>query len=236
MFACAHVCICGMFFLRCEVKISVLSWSEAFLLRGCAWMCTCFCICVCMCVCMQYVCVCVHAICVCVCACVCARVRAREWASTYVVCGLVCYPFLLFLKWSTNELRACVHVHVHVYMSAYVACFVFRYEVKISVLSWSEEFLLRGYVWMCTCLRVCVYAIRVCVCVYECSCVRASELAHKLYVCLSVTLLCPFWSKVLMRWGRVCVCMCTCLRMWHILFSGMRLKFLFFREVKSFCY
>ena len=34
----------------------------------------------------------------------------------------------------------------------------------------------------------------------------------------------------------MCMCMCTCLRMWHVLFSGMRLKFLFFREVKSFCF
>ena len=30
--------------------------------------------------------------------------------------------------------------------------------------------------------------------------------------------------------------MCTCLRMWHVLFSGVRLKFLFFREVKRFCF
>ena len=28
--------------------------------------------------------------------------------------------------------------------------------------------------------------------------------------------------------------MCTCLHMWHVLFSGVRLKFLFFREVKRF--
>ena len=32
------------------------------------------------------------------------------------------------------------------------------------------------------------------------------------------------------------MCMCTCLRMWHVLFSGVRLKFLFFREVKRFCF
>ena len=30
--------------------------------------------------------------------------------------------------------------------------------------------------------------------------------------------------------------MCTCLRMRHVLFSGVRLKFLFFREVKRFCF
>ena len=41
--------------------------------------------------------------------------------------------FCPFLKRNTNALRACVRVHV--YMSAYVACFVFRCEVKISVLS-----------------------------------------------------------------------------------------------------
>ena len=115
-----------------------------------------------------------------------------------------------------------------VYMSAYVACFVFRFEVKISVLSWSEAFLLRECVWVCTCLCVCVYNV--------CVCARASERARMLYVCLSVTLFCPFWSEVLVRWGRVCGCMCTCLRMWHVLFSGVRLQFMFFREVKRFCF
>ena len=74
---------------------------------------------VCVCVCVQYV---------CVGACLCARV-----SSTYVVCVLVCYPFLPFLNRNASSLRACVRVNV--YMSAYVACFVFRCEVKISVLS-----------------------------------------------------------------------------------------------------
>ena len=76
-------------------------------------------VCVCVCVCMLYVCVCV---------CECACVRASELTHMLYVC-----LSLPFLKQSANALRACVRVHVC--MSAYVACFVFRCEVKISVLS-----------------------------------------------------------------------------------------------------
>ena len=32
------------------------------------------------------------------------------------------------------------------------------------------------------------------------------------------------------------MCMCACLRKWHFLFSSVRLKFLFFREVRRFCF
>ena len=77
-----------------------------------------------------YVSVCVQYVCVCLC------VRASESArvSEHVCCMCACLlPFSAFLKRSANALRACVRVHV--YMSAYVACSVFRYEVKISVLS-----------------------------------------------------------------------------------------------------
>ena len=140
------------------------------------------------------------------CACVCARVRAREWANTYVVCGLVCYPFLPF--WSEVLMRwGCV------YMSAYVACFVFRCEVKISVLSWSEAFLLRGCVWMCTCLCMCMQYVCVCLCVRASESARVSE-----YVCMWASAL-HFsifsWSEI--YWciekererERVCVCVCV---------------------------
>ena len=54
-------------------------------------------------------------VCVCVCVynmCVCVLVCARERASTYVVCVLVSYPFLPFLKRSANALRASACVHV----------------------------------------------------------------------------------------------------------------------------
>ena len=117
------------------------------------------------------------------------RVRA------YLACMYVCLSVTLFcpfLKWSTNALRACVRVHV--YMFVYMACFL-RCEVKIYVHSWSEAFLLRGCVWMytCLCVRVCVCMQYMCVCVciqYMCVCVlvcareweRASELARILYV------------------------------------------------------
>ena len=75
-------------------------------------------------------CVCVYVQYVCVCVCLC--VRASERARMLYV-RLSVTLFCPFLKRSANALRACVHVHV--YMSVYVACFVFRCEVKISVLS-----------------------------------------------------------------------------------------------------
>ena len=81
----------------------------------------------------------------------------------YVVCGLVCYPFLPFLKRSDNALRACVRVQV--YMSAYVACFVFKCEV------------------VCVCNK--------CVCV--CLRMRASESARLSdHVCCICACLLPF--------------------------------------------
>ena len=169
--------------------------------------------------------------CTCLCVCVCVCERARMYVCLFAT--LSC----LFLKRSANALWACVRVHV--YMFVYVCgMFFFKCEVKISVFSWNEAFLLRGCVWMCTCLcvcelacarvsehvymcasalhfsalswsEICWYIERVCVCV--CVCVRARVSACKRVCICDCALHCSafFWSEMLMRWGRLCVCVCA---------------------------
>ena len=218
-----HVCICA-----CLLPFSALFWNEVLMRWGRV------CVCMCTCLCMWHlflsgvrlkflffrevkrfcfedayefvrlcVCVCVCAICVCVCACACARV------SEHVCCMCACpLLFSALLKRSANALRACVRVLV--YMSAYVACFVFKCEVKISVLSWSDRvFLLRGCVWMRTCLCVCVCNMCVCVLVCAREWERASERV-RMYVGYCVAFFYLFLKRnMLMHWERERVCVCV---------------------------
>ena len=85
---------------------------------------------------------------------------------------------------------------------------------------------------MCTCL--CVYAICVCVCVCLCVCVCARVERARMYVCLSVTLFYPFLKQ---STNALRACLHVHMSVYvECFFSGVRLKFLFFREVKRFCF
>ena len=136
------------------------------------------------------------------------RVRASEH-----VC--MCAYLLSFsaLFWSEVLMRwGCVRVHV--YMSVYVACFVFRCEVKISVLSWSVS---ASRMRMNVYLSVCECVYNTCVCVWLC--VRASESARvsESYVCELVRcIFLPFpeakYVNALRERERESVCVCVCVR------------------------
>ena len=165
-------------------------------------------------------------------------VRSSEHVS---ICACL-LPFSV-LFWSKVLMRwgrvcMCTYLRMlHVFFSGMRLKFLFFREVKRYCFEDAYECVRVSvcvFVCVCVCIcSICVCACNMCVCVCACVCarVRAREWASTY-----VTLFYSFWSEVLVSWGRVCVCMFTCLRMWHGLFSGVRLKFLFFREVKRFCF